>query len=57
MRALLDWYLQYHPPIMHDLHQAQTLLYTFSGQAPQNPNLDPICTANCRRWRTSRCRR
>src|SRR5471032_3351041 len=31
MRALLDWYLQWHPPIMHDLHQAQ-----------QNPNLDPI---------------
>jgi hypothetical protein len=42
MRALLDWYFQNHPPIMHDLHQAQTLLYTFSGQAPQNPNLDPI---------------
>src|SRR6266487_4250196 len=42
MRALLGWYLQWHPPIMHDLHQAQTLLYTFSGQAPQNPNLDPI---------------
>src|SRR5262245_56583298 len=42
MRALLEWYFQYHPPIMHDLHQAQTLLYTFSGQAPQNPNLDPI---------------
>jgi hypothetical protein len=42
MRALLEWYLQWHPPIMHDLHQAQTLLYTFSGQAPQNPTLDPI---------------
>ena len=42
MRALLDWYLQWHPPIVHDLHQAQTLLYTFSGQAPQNPTLDPI---------------
>jgi Zinc carboxypeptidase len=42
MRALLDWYLHWHPPIMHDLHQSQTLLYTFSGQAPQNPNLDPI---------------
>jgi Zinc carboxypeptidase len=41
-RSLLDWYLEWHPPIMHDLHQAQTLLYTFSGQAPQNPNLDPI---------------
>src|SRR5207244_8465713 len=34
-----------HPPIMHDLHQAQTLLYTFSGQAPQNPTLDPILYA------------
>ena len=45
MRALLDWYLQWHPPIMHDLHQSQTLLYTFSGQAPQNPNLDPILFA------------
>jgi hypothetical protein len=42
MRALLDWYFENHPPIMHDLHQAQQLLYTFSGQAPQNPNLDPI---------------
>ncbi|HZR23646.1 MAG TPA: M14 family zinc carboxypeptidase [Vicinamibacterales bacterium] len=42
MKALLEWYLQWHPPIMHDLHQSQTLLYTFSGQAPQNPNLDPI---------------
>src|SRR5438874_5814835 len=45
MRALPDWYLQWHPPIMHDLHQAQTLLYTFSGQAPQNPTLDPILYA------------
>jgi hypothetical protein len=45
MRELLDWYLQWHPPIMHDLHQAQTLLYTFSGQAPQNPTLDPILYA------------
>jgi hypothetical protein len=42
MRSLLEWYLRWHPPIMHDLHQSQTLLYTFSGQAPQNPNLDPI---------------
>src|SRR6266487_1549365 len=42
MKALLDWYLQWHPPVMHDLHQAQTLMYTFSGQAPQNPTLDPI---------------
>ena len=42
MRALLDWYLDWHPPIMHDLHESVPFLYTFSGQAPQNPNLDPI---------------
>ena len=42
MRAVLDWYLQWHPPIMHDLHESVPFLYTFSGQAPQNPSLDPI---------------
>jgi hypothetical protein len=42
LRAHLNWYLQWVPPIWHDLHEAQTLLYTFSGQPPQNPNLDPI---------------
>ena len=41
-RAILDWYLQWHPPIMHDLHESVPFLYTFSGQAPQNPTLDPI---------------
>ena len=45
MRALLDWYLQWHPPIMHDLHESVPFLYTFSGQAPQNPTLDPILYA------------
>jgi len=42
MRALLDWYLQWHPPIVHDLHESVPFMYTFSGQAPQNPTLDPI---------------
>src|SRR5262245_25666584 len=42
MRSLLDWYLQWHPPIMHELHESVPFLYTFSGQAPQNPTLDPI---------------
>ncbi len=42
MRALLAWYLQWHPPIMHELHESEPFLYTFSGQAPQNPTLDPI---------------
>ncbi|MBI3679966.1 MAG: hypothetical protein HY235_06160 [Acidobacteria bacterium] len=42
MRNLLSWYLQWHPPIMHDLHESVPFLYTFSGQSPQNPTLDPI---------------
>jgi hypothetical protein len=45
MRALVDWYFTAHPPIMHDLHEAQALMYTYSGAAPQNPNLDPLLFA------------
>ena len=45
MRAITDWYFTAHPPIMHDLHESQPLLYTYSGAAPQNPNLDPILFA------------
>jgi len=41
-RNLLDFYLKWRPPVMHDLHESVPFLYTFSGQAPQNPNLDPI---------------
>ncbi|HXH08045.1 MAG TPA: M14 family zinc carboxypeptidase [Vicinamibacterales bacterium] len=42
MRALLEWYMQWHPPILHELHESIPFLYTYSGQAPQNPNYDPI---------------
>ena len=42
MRALTDWYYTAHPPIMHDLHESLTLMYTYSGGPPQNPNLDPL---------------
>jgi hypothetical protein len=45
MRALAEWYFTAYPPIMHDLHESQALLYTYSGAAPQNPNLDPILFA------------
>jgi len=45
MQNWLKFYLQWHPPIMHDLHESQPLLYTFSGQSPQNPTLDPILYA------------
>jgi hypothetical protein len=45
MHALAEWYFTAHPPIMHDLHESLPLLYTYSGGAPQNPNLDPILFA------------
>ena len=45
MRALVDWYFTAYPPIMHDLHESLPLMYTYSGAAPQNPNLDPILFA------------
>ncbi len=45
MRAITDWYFTAHPPIIHDLHEAQPLLYTYSGGPPQNPNLDPLLFA------------
>lgn len=45
MRNWLKFYLEWHPPIVHDLHESVPFLYTFSGQAPQNPTLDPILYA------------
>src|SRR5689334_2318265 len=45
MRAITDWYFTAHPPIIHDLHEAQPLLYTYSDGPPQNPNLDPLLFA------------
>lgn len=45
MQNWLKFYLQWHPPIMHELHESVPFLYTFSGQAPQNPTLDPILYA------------
>jgi Zinc carboxypeptidase len=37
-KAVLDW----HPTILHDLHEAQTYLYVSTGTGPYNPSLDPI---------------
>jgi hypothetical protein len=41
----LRWYLDWHPQVMHDLHESVPFLYSFSGQAPQNPLVDPITWA------------
>jgi hypothetical protein len=44
-RVLTEWYYTAHPPIMHDLHESMSLLYTYSGGPPQNPNYDPLLFA------------
>ncbi len=34
--------LEWHPTILHDLHEAQSYLYVSTGTGPYNPSLDPI---------------
>jgi hypothetical protein len=41
-RAITRVTLQWHPTILHDLHEAQTYLYTSTGTGPYNDALDPI---------------
>jgi hypothetical protein len=35
-------FLEWHPTILHDLHEAQSYLYVSTGTGPYNPSLDPI---------------
>jgi hypothetical protein len=44
-RSLMDWFSTAHPTVMHDLHESMSLMYTYSGGPPQNPNLDPLLFA------------
>ncbi|HEY9514248.1 MAG TPA: M14 family zinc carboxypeptidase [Gemmatimonadaceae bacterium] len=37
-QAVLDW----HPTVLHDLHEAQTYLYSSTGTGPYNEQIDPI---------------
>jgi hypothetical protein len=37
-QTVLDW----HPTILHDLHEAQTYLYASTGTGPYNEAIDPI---------------
>lgn len=42
MRNWMKAHLEWHPTVLHDLHESVPFLYIFSGQTPHNPNLDPI---------------
>ena len=41
-RAIYKMFFDYHPIVIHDLHEAIALLQTWNGTGPYNPNLDPI---------------
>ena len=41
-RSVNLFWLEWHPPILHDLHEAQSSLYASTGTGPYNEALDPI---------------
>jgi len=41
-KAITRLTLEWHPTILHDLHEAQTYLYSSTGTGPYNEALDPI---------------
>lgn len=44
-RAVHRMFHDYHPAVVHDLHEAIALLQTWNGTGPYNPHLDPIVTS------------
>ncbi len=41
-QAMTSGVLEWHPTILHDLHEAQSYLYVSTGTGPYNVSLDPI---------------
>ncbi len=41
-KNLTNGVLEWHPTVLHDLHEAQSYLYASTGTGPYNPSLDPI---------------
>src|SRR6267378_5953774 len=41
-QAVTKGQLEWHPTVIHDLHEAQTYLYSSTGTGPYNDSLDPI---------------
>jgi hypothetical protein len=44
-QAVARMFFEYHPTVVHDLHEAIALLQTWNGTGPYNPYLDPIVLA------------
>ncbi len=44
-QAIYRMFWDYHPTVIHDLHESFALLQTWNGTGPYNPNLEPIVTS------------
>jgi hypothetical protein len=43
-RSFLQTYLEWHPTVMHDLHESMDYLYASTGAGPYNAAVDPVLT-------------
>jgi hypothetical protein len=41
-KAVARTFFEWHPTVIHDLHEAVPLLMTWNGTGPYNPDIDPI---------------
>ncbi|HEY8056253.1 MAG TPA: M14 family zinc carboxypeptidase, partial [Terriglobales bacterium] len=41
-QIMMDTFLQWHPTVLHDLHESVPYLYVMTGTGPYNPWLDPL---------------
>lgn len=41
-KAVAHMFFEWHPTVVHDLHEAVPLLMTWNGTGPYNPDVDPI---------------
>ena len=41
-KAVHRMFHEWHPTVVHDLHEAVPLLMSWNGTGPYNPNIDPI---------------
>jgi hypothetical protein len=41
-KAVHRMFHEWHPTVVHDLHEGFPLMMTWNGTGPYNPNIDPI---------------
>jgi hypothetical protein len=41
-RAVNHMFFDWHPTVVHDLHEGEPMLMSWNGTGPYNPNIDPI---------------